>query len=110
MNSETTQLVESMGQRFRTLQKTLNDLSIDAAMYHSTLPVHDDVSRNLFNALSRIMAISDQVHMALSLMGEDVKTVEETLSDPLTAFWREQLEEGFEEWLCNPPLANAKVH
>jgi hypothetical protein len=110
MNSETAQLADSMGQRYRTLQKTLNDLSIDAAMYHSTLPVHDDVSRTLFNALSRIMAISDQLHMALSLMGEDVKTVEDTLCDPLTAFWREQLEEGFEDWICNPPLANAKVH
>lgn len=110
MTTETAQLVDSMGQRYRNLQKTLNDLSIDAAMYHSTLPVHDDVSRNLFNALSRIMAISDQVHMALSLMGEDVKTVEDTLTDPLTAFWREQLEDGFEDWICNPPLANAKVH
>jgi hypothetical protein len=110
MNTETAQLVDSMGQRFRTLQKTLNDLSIDAAMYHSTLPVHDDVSRNLFNALSRIMAISDQVHMALGLMSEDVKTVEDTFSDPLTAFWREQLEEGFEDWIVNPPMANAKVH
>ena len=45
----------------------------------------------------RIEIYSDQLHMALSLMSEDVKTVEDTLSDPLTAFWREQLEEGFEE-------------
>ena len=56
------------------------------------------------------MAISDQVHMALGLMSEDVRTVEDTLSDPLTAFWREQLEEGFEDWIVNPPMANAKVH
>ena len=110
MTTETAQIVESLGQRFRTLQKTLNDLSIDAAMYHSTLPIHDDVSRNLFNALSRIMAVSDQVHLALSLMEEDVKTVEESLSDPMTAFWREQLEDGFDDWMCNPPMANAKVH
>ena len=110
MNTEAAQIVESLSQRYRSLQKTLNDLSIDAAMYHSTLPVHDDVTRSLFNALSRIMAISDQVHMSLSLMGEDVKTVEDTLADPMTAFWREQLEEGFEEWICSPPLANAKVH
>lgn len=110
MNTEAVQIVESLSQRYRSLQKTLNDLSIDAAMYHSTLPVHDDVSRGLFNALSRIMAISDQVHMSLSLMGEDVKTVEDTLADPLTAFWREQLEDGFEDWIVGPPMANAKVH
>jgi hypothetical protein len=110
MNTEATQIVDSLAQRYRNLQRTLNDLSIDAAMYHSTLPIHDDVSRNLFNALSRILAVSDQVHMALSLMGEDVKTVEETLADPMTAFWREQLEDGFEDFMCNPPIANAKVH
>ncbi len=110
MTTEAAQIVDSLGQRYRNLQKTLNDLSIDAAMYHSTLPIHDDVSRNLFNALSRIMAISDQVHMALSLMGEDVKTVEETIADPLTSFWREQLEDGLEDFMCAPPMANAKVH
>jgi hypothetical protein len=110
MTTEAAQIIDSLSQRYRNLQKTLNDLSIDAAMYHSTLPIHDDVSRNLFNALSRIMAISDQVHMALSLMGEDVKTVEDTLADPMTAFWRDQLEDGFEDWIYNPPLGTAKVH
>jgi len=39
-----------------------------------------------------------------------VKTVEDTLADPLTAFWREQLEDGFEDWIVGPPMANAKVH
>jgi hypothetical protein len=110
MNTEATQIIESLGKRYRNLQKTINDLSIEASMYHSTLPIHDDVSRDLFNALSRIVAISDQVHMSLSLMGEDVRTVEETLADPLTTFWREQLEDGFEDFICSSPMANAKVH
>lgn len=110
MSIETMEMAGSLSEKFRLLQKSLNELSIDAAMYHSSLPVHDDTSRGLFNALSRIMAVSDQVHMALSIMGEDVKTLEVASADPNAAFWREQLEDGFDEWLSTIPVSNSKVH
>ena len=110
MSIETIEMAGALTEKFRSLQKTLNELSIDAAMYHSSLPLRDDSSRGLFNALSRIMAISDQVHMALSIMGEDVKTLEVAAADPDTMFWKEQLEDGFDEWMAAIPMSNSKVH
>ena len=110
MSTEIVEMADSLSQKFRSLQKNLNDLSIDAAMYHSSLPIRDEASRGLFNALSRIMAISDQIHMALSIMGEDMKAIEFASADPNTVFWKDQLEDGFEDWLLTASLANAKVH
>ena len=107
---ETALLSDSLQSKYHDLKKTLNDLSVEATMYHSSLNVNDTVSRNLFNSLSRIAALADQMQMALTLMSEDMKVVEAASADPVTALWKAQLENAFEEYGAGVAFMPAKIH
>ena len=74
------------------------------------MPIRDIAARNMFSALSRILALSDQLHMTLSLMGEDVREMEKASADPVTVLWNQQVEECLDEWLNNAALHSGKVH
>lgn len=110
MTPETAQLANSLSERFRILKETLEELSLDATLYHTALPIHDERSRGVFNALSRILAISDQIHMSLTLLGEDVHALEQATMDPVTSFMRQQLDGAFDEWPMGYPAPAGKVH
>src|SRR5260370_2436874 len=74
MNSMTPQpseIANSLSQKFQVLHDAFTDLASEAAQFHNDLPVEDPASRTLFTALSRILAFSDHVHVALNLMGAD---------------------------------------
>jgi hypothetical protein len=111
MNSMTPQpseIANSLSQKFQVLHDAFTELASEAAQFHNDLPVEDPASRTLFTALSRILAFSDHVHVALNLMGEDIGAVEAAYGDPMGVEWTEELEDCFDEWFTNMTVANSK--
>ncbi|HUY95087.1 MAG TPA: hypothetical protein VMU71_07295 [Terracidiphilus sp.] len=86
-------------ERFQDLQDALHAFSVEAAEFHKGLAVADDASRALFTALSRITAYSDQMHMVLNLMTEDMRVTEEIGTAPSMDFESVEDENCFYEWL-----------
>jgi len=109
MAIEPSDIADSLSQRYQALHDAFTDLATDAAHFHSSLKVQDVATRNLFTALSRILAFSDHIHVALNLMGEDVRTLEVEHGNALDVDWNE-LDDCFEEWLVSTPAASSKVH
>ncbi len=110
LNTTPTYIADSLRERCRTLEAALNELSIDASQFHSGVHIQDANSRNLFQALSRILAVSDQMQMVLTLINEDVRAIEATGVDPMTAFWMDQIDGSFEEWASTMPFMSSIVH
>jgi len=109
MAIEPSDIADSLSQRYQALHDAFTDLATDAAHFHSSLKVQDVATRNLFTALSLILAFSDHIHVALNLMGEDVRTLEVEHGNALDVDWNE-LDDCFEEWLVSTPAASSKVH
>ena len=84
---------------FRDLRESLNAFTMEAAEIHKSMAVTDDCSRALLTAISRITAYSDQLHMILALMGEDVRVMEEIGMEPSLEFDSLEHENCFYEWL-----------
>ena len=82
---------------------------MDAAQYQNSLSLTDKTHRGLFNSLSRIVAFSDHVHVALNLMAEDVRSIESTYGEPANSTLID-LDDRFDEWFTKLSAANAKVH
>jgi len=55
------------------------------------------------------VAFSDHVHVALTLMGEDVRAIETTYGEPGLAQLAD-LDDPFDEWFTSLSPANAKIH
>jgi hypothetical protein len=109
MPIQPSEVADSLSERYQALHDAFTDLATDAAHFHSALKVQDVATRNLFSALSRILAFSDHIHVALNLMGEDVRTLEVEHGDALDGDLSE-LDDCFEEWLISTPAASSKVH
>jgi hypothetical protein len=110
MAIEPSEIANSLSEKYQVLHDAFTDLAVEAAHFHSALQVQDATTRDLLTALSRILAFSDHVHVALNLMGEDVRALEAAHGDHLGVDWNEQLEESFEEWFLSTPVASSKVN
>ena len=109
MGCEASEIANSLRHRYEALHAAYNKLAVDEAQFQSSLSISDKAQRGLFNSLSRIVAFSDHVHVALNLMGEDVRAIEATYGKP-TGTEGIELEECFDEWFTRMGVANAKVH
>ena len=110
MTPHPTDIANSLSEKFQILHDAFTDLASDAAQFHSTLDINDAASRGLFNSLSRILAFSDHVHVAMNLLGEDVRAIEAAYGDPMGADWSEQLQDCFDEWFAKMSVSNLKVN
>jgi hypothetical protein len=110
MSTHPSEIANTLSEKFQLLHDAFTDLASDAAQFHNNLDLHDSSARSLFNSLSRIMAFSDHVHVALNLMGEDVLAIETAFGDPLGQEWNEQLQDTFDDWFKNTSASNYKVN
>ena len=109
MGPQPSEIAKSLSQKYQALHDAFNALAIEATQYHNLLPVTDRPMRGLFNSLSRIVAFSDHVHVALRLMKEDVQAIEAAYGDRESLEWPDT-EDYFDEWFTSLSPANAKVN
>jgi uncharacterized phage infection (PIP) family protein YhgE len=111
MGPHPSDIANSLSQKYQALHDAFNALALDAAQFQNSISLTDPSQRGLFNSLSRIVAFSDHVHVALNLMAEDVRAIETTYGETTTtgAGWAE-LDDNFDEWFTKMSPANAKVH
>jgi hypothetical protein len=110
MPTHPSQIANTLSEKFQVLHDAFTDLANDAAQFHGSLDLREASSRTLFNSLTRIMAFSDHVHVALNLMGEDVMAIETAFGDPLGEEWSEQLQDSFDDWCKASNASNYKVN
>jgi len=109
MAPQATEIARSLSNKYQALHEAFNSLAVEAARFQNAVPLTDKKERGLFNSLSRIVAFSDHVHVALNLMGEDVRSIEATYGEQDFSEWAE-LDENFDEWFSNFSAGNVKVH
>lgn len=109
MGPQPSDIARSISQKYQALHDAFNALAVEATHFQNSLPLTDKKDRGLFNSLSRIVAFSDHVHVALNLMGEDVHAIEATYGDSSGAEWID-IDDNFDEWFTKLSVANAKVH
>lgn len=110
MTPEQAAIANSLKDKYQILNDAFNDLAYDAAQFHSALMIHDMPTRGLYNALSRIVAFSDQLQVGLKLMREDVRAIESALSDPAEACWAAHLDGCLDEWYAKLGVPNSKLN
>ena len=109
MGPQPSKIASSLSQRYQALHDAFTALATEAAHFQNATPLADAKDRGLFNSLSRIVAFSDHVHVALNLMAEDVRAIETTYGEAGATEWSD-LDENFDEWFTTMSVANAKVH
>jgi len=109
MGPQPSEIAKSISRKYQALHNAFNIFALEANHFQNSLPITDKMDRGLFNSLSRIVAFSDHVHVALSLMGEDVQAIEATFGDPASSELAD-LDDCFDEWFTKLSAANAKVH
>lgn len=109
MGPQPSKIASSLSQKYQALHDAFHALAVEAAHFQNTAPIGDAKDRGLFNSLTRIVAFSDHVHVALNLMAEDVRAIEKTYGEADTAEWAD-MDEKFDEWFTMMGVANAKVH
>lgn len=109
MTQEQSEIAHSFGRKYLLLEAAFTDLACDAAQFHSALMMNDMPRHDLFSAFSRIVALSDQLHIGLSRLREDVLAVQTALADPKDALWVGQVEECLEAWLASS-VSNSRLH
>src|SRR5881398_1455868 len=109
MGPQPSEIANSLSHRYEALHAAFNQLAVDASQFQTSLSVTDKAQLGLFNSLSRIVAFSDHVHVALNLMGEDVRAIEATYGEQGFSEWAD-LDENFDEWFTSSSAGNAKVH
>jgi hypothetical protein len=110
MPTHPSEIANTLSEKFQLLHEAFTDLTNDATQFHGTLDLRDASSRTLFNSLTRIMAFSDHIHVALNLMGEDVMAIETAFGDPIGEEWNEQLQDSFDDWFKAASASNYKVN
>ncbi len=110
MNAENRDIAATITQKYRALHDAFTELNTEAAQFHAEMPIGDNAARGLFTSLSRILALSDQLHMTISLMGEDVRAIDSSNAEPLSVLWNEQVDECLDEWFLHASMSNGKVH
>ena len=110
MTPESSRNSHDLLEKFETLHQAFIDLNSDAADFQQELNLSDSTSRSQFDALSRTLAFCDQMHLVLTLMREDLRSLEQRprSCDPST--WTDRLDDCIEEWLRNACLGNSNVH
>jgi hypothetical protein len=109
MGPQPSEIASSLSQKYQALHNAFSELAQEAAQFQNSVPVTDKEQRGLFNSLSRIVAFSDHVHVALNLMGEDVHAIEGTYGEPGQLEF-DDVDDCFDEWVMQLSVANAKVH
>src|SRR5215469_15781378 len=109
MAAQPTEIANSLSEKYQALHDAFNALVLDATHYQNSVSTTDATQRGLFNSLTRIMAFSDHVHVALNLMAEDVRSIESTYGEQ-TSSTLIDLDERFDEWFTKMSSANVKVH
>lgn len=109
MAARPTEIANSLSERYQALHDAFTALVIDASHYQNSVSAADATQLGLFNSLTRIMAFSDHVHVALNLMAEDVRSIESTYGEPASTTLFD-LDERFDEWFTKLSAGNAKVH
>jgi hypothetical protein len=109
MGPQPSEIASSLSQKYHALHAAFVDLAAEATQLQNTVPVADVDQRGLFNSLSRIVAFSDHVHVALNLMGEDVQAIATTFGEEESLQF-DDMEDCFDEWFTTISVANAKVH
>jgi hypothetical protein len=109
MGPQPSEIASSLSQKYQALHAAFTDLAAEAVQFQNSVPVTDVEQRGLFNSLSRIVAFSDHVHVALNLMGEDVRAIETTFGKEDSLEF-DDMEDCFDEWFTTISVANAKVH
>lgn len=101
VKSQIPNLPSTLVERFQDLRDALNAFTTDATELQTNLPVTDEAGRALLASLSRITAYSDQMHMVMALMAEDVRVTEEIGAGPGMGpqFETAEVENYFYEWL-----------
>lgn len=105
-----THKTSSLVSTFEAARAQLSHLSREAAQLHEGLQVTDEQSRAIFNSLSRLLAMSDQVDLVMALMREDVRVIDELAGDSHEFLWPEQLGDSFQQWLRTPRSSATKIH
>lgn len=109
MGPQPSEIARSLSQKYQALHDAFTALAVQATEFQISLPLTDKKERGLFNSLSRIVAFSDHIHVALTLMGEDVNAIEATYGQSALPEWTE-IDDHFDEWFTSLGAANAKVH
>ena len=109
MGPQPAEIASSLSQKYQALHDAFASLAAEAAKFQNSVPVNDQEQRGLFNSLSRIVAFSDHVHVALNLMGEDVHAIETTFGEEALLDF-DDMDDCFDEWFTTISVANAKVH
>ncbi len=109
MGPQPSEIASSLSQKYQALHAAFIDLATEATQFQNSVPVTDVEQRGLFNSLSRIVAFSDHVHVALNLMSEDVQAIKTTFGEEESPEF-EVVEDRFDEWFTTMSAANAKVH
>lgn len=109
MGPQPSEIARSLSQKYQALHDAFTALASEATEFQITLPLADRKDRGLFNSLSRIVAFSDHVHVAMTLMGEDVNSIEATYGNHGLTEWTDA-DERFDEWFTSMGPANTKVH
>ena len=109
MGPQPSEIARSLSQKYQALHDAFTALATEATEFQITLPLIDKKDRGLLNSLSRIVAFSDHVHVAMTLMGEDVHAIEATYGNRGLGEWTD-VDEPFDEWFTSLSAANAKVH
>jgi hypothetical protein len=99
MAADSNAIIFPLTQKFEAFYELFTEFANDALELHSTLAVNNDASRAAFSSLSRIMALSDQLSMVVSLMREDVRVIDELTANPVNETWTDQIEHCFYDWL-----------
>jgi hypothetical protein len=107
---EQARIADTLGSKFRELQRLANEFSVEACLYQSSIQVKDDASRMTFQALTRATALSEQIELALNMMREDLRIIEASSLDSATILWREYLQDAFDEHSCAALHITGKVH
>ena len=109
MGPQPTDIANALSLKYQALHDAFTALAHDAAEFQNSVAITDPSQRGLFNSLSRIVAFSDHIHVALNLMAEDVLAIETTYGEP-TRSPLTDIDDCFDEWFTKFSAANAKVH
>jgi hypothetical protein len=109
MAARPVEIATSLSEKYQALHDAFNALVLDATHFQNSVSMTDTAQRGLLNSLTRIMAFSDHVHVALNLMAEDVRSIESTYGETENSNLID-LDERFDEWFTKMSAGNAKVH
>ncbi len=110
MYPQSTESASPFSEKFQALYELLIRFAAEAQQMHAHLKVQDDASRAVYTSLSRISGFSDQLHMVLCLMRDDVRVVEELSAGLPAVLGPEQFEDSYYHWVRLERQSPAPMH